>query len=158
MYLYWKICDVISDSGANLLDVMVVSLFLLTSQGDIINAITIVLHNNGAWRLFKDLRHKGSQSGIAIKNKRAEKKEEKKSKNNFYSLAIFQQYSCDLRENPAWQKWRLQAFPECNAAICGLQDDKYDGVDGGIGMNAEALEADFCRQSVQMKRWETWTD
>lgn len=36
-----------------------------------------------------------------------------------------------------------------------LQDDKYDSIDGGIGMKVEALEPGLFEQSVQLRRWHT---
>lgn len=39
-----------------------------------------------------------------------------------------------------------------------LQDDQGEGIDGGIAMKFEALEADLFHQSVQMRRRESRTD
>lgn len=39
-------------------------------------------------------------------------------------------------------------FQAGQSYMTDLQDDKHDGVDGGISMNAEALDQDVCLNRV----------
>lgn len=53
--------------------------------------------------------------------------------------------------NETQKYWKLLTFQECNAPICELRDDKYDGGDGSTGMKLEALEDDLFEQRVQTR-------